>query len=382
MARGVGITLLDELEVPEESYAKDALRFSNFALHFGGWFTARMRAEPLHGRDYLYSIDRACFDRVLWDHLGRYPTVTRRRFTVTGLLRDAAGVVIGVEGHAPGGEPEALHAPWVVGADGRFSLVARLAGAQVIEEEAQKVSTVYFTDWVGVRPAGSVPTVEIFTTGRGLSVLAFPLPDRVTLCVHTRADRVDIAGDATAYHERTIRSIPALAERMSDTRPVGRVLGLKRFGNGYRTAGGPGWLLAGDAWHYKDPVECQGIYDALLGTRILAEELHAFFAGEQDAAAVVDRWSRRGREATHPMYVATVKRLATELYAEPPVPIIRTLLRWMLNDRSYQSRFLRFLGRDLDPARWMTPGLVAGVVARGIWGDVRRLFGRPAERTV
>jgi hypothetical protein len=75
------------------------------------------------------------------------------------------------------------------------------------------------------------------------------------------------------------------------------------------------------------------------------------------------------------MYTATQKRLANELYSEPPRLVVRTLLRWMLTDPTYQSRFIRFLGRDLDPATWLGPGLVLGCVARGIGRDIARLFG-------
>ena len=178
-----------------------------------------------------------------------------------------------------------------------------------------------------------------------------------------------------AWYEATVRRLPLVAARLGDARPVGRVLGMKRVGNGYRTAGGPGWVLAGDAWHFKDPVDGQGIYDALLGTRILAEELEAGFQGKP-ADAVVRDYASRARNATHPMFVATVGRLANELYTSPPVPVIRTLLRWMLRDPVYQSRFIRFLGRDLDPATWLGPGVVLGSILRGIWGDLRGLFGR------
>ncbi|MDP2317102.1 MAG: NAD(P)/FAD-dependent oxidoreductase [Pseudomonadota bacterium] len=386
------LKLLDELGIDEAAYGKDAVRFEQIAVQFGAWFTSRFSFPTVHGRTFGYSIERAPFDLTLWEHLARYPSVTRRRFTVTALVKDAAGAVIGVQGHGPRsgegesgegerGEDERIEAPWVVGADGRFSFVAREAGAKVVEEAAEKVSTVYFTEWEGLAPLapGMAPLLHIYTTGRGLNVLMFPLPgNRTTLCLHQRADRVDIQGDAEAYYERTLRGIPAIAARLQDARRVGRVIGLKRVGNGYREAGGRGWLLVGDALHYKDPVDGQGIYDALIETRILAEELERWFAGGVPVDAVAPAYERRTRQTTHPMYRATVKRIADELYTEPPVPIIRTLIRWMLHDPVYQARFLRFLGRDLDPATWMPPGVVAGIVARGIWSDVRRLFGRPS----
>ena len=65
---------------------------------------------------------------------------------------------------------------------------------------------------------------------------------------------------------------------------------MKRIGNRYLTHGGEGWLLVGDALHHKDPVDGQGIYDALVEAKRLAELLVLERAGELDAAALVNRY--------------------------------------------------------------------------------------------
>lgn len=369
--------LLDELGLSESAYGPDALRFDGFAIEFGRWFRARIAIPTVHGRAYGYSILRPRFDLALWQHLERFPSVTRRRFTVGEVLRDPDGAVIGVEGHAPDGPPEHLHARWVVGADGRFSGVARSLGVGIVEESAERVSTVHFADWEGVQPLDPAypQDVNVHTTGRGLNVLFFPLPEgRVTVCLHARADRVQLDGDADAYYRRTLDSVPAVAARLVGATQATRLLGLKRVGNGYRPPGGAGWMLVGDAFHFKDPVDGQGIYDALLGTRVAAEEIGASLRGEKSLAAAAASYGQRTRAGTHDMFLATCKRLETELYAEPPVAVIRTLLRWMLQDPGYQDRFIRFLGRELDPATWLSPRVVVGAVLRGIGRDLARPF--------
>lgn len=366
------LALLDELGLAEDRYAEGAVKFSTFVLQFGAWFTARLPIPRVHGRDFGLSIDRSVFDSAMYKLASETPKVTTRRFTVKRVLMEQ-GAAVGVEGHAPDGPTEQLRARWIVGADGRFSGVARDVGAGVVEEVTDTVSTVYFTDWEGLRPMDgeAEPIVQVYTTGRGRNVLFFPLPGgRTTICTHERADRVQTDGDPDAYYRGVLQSIPAIAERLTDARPVGRLLGLKRVGNGYRAAAGPGWALAGDAVHFKDPVDGQGIYDALIGARTLAEELHAQLSGQRDAAGAAADYERRLRAATHPMFLATVKRLANELYSEPPVPIIRTLMRWMLQDRAYQVRFMQFLGREIDPTSWMTPGLALGAFGRGLWRDL------------
>ena len=133
-------------------------------------------------------------------------------------------------------------------------------------------------------------------------------------------------------------------------------------------------MLIGDALHHKDPVDGQGIYDALLETKILDEELAPFLAGERAFAPALDAYRRRVDAATRPMFAATLDRLKRELYEEPPTLVIKTLIRWMLTDSEYQSHFVRFLGRDLAPETWMTPALMRACVARGVVRDVRCLW--------
>jgi flavin-dependent dehydrogenase len=55
----------------------------------------------------------------------------RAGVTVTGVLRNGRGRVVGVRGHDRAGAPVELGARWVIGADGLGSRVARSAGAAI-----------------------------------------------------------------------------------------------------------------------------------------------------------------------------------------------------------------------------------------------------------
>jgi hypothetical protein len=72
------------------------------------------------------------------------------------------------------------------------------------------------------------------------------------------------------------------------------------------------------------------------------------------------------------MYTETVTRLRRELYEAPPVPIIKTLIRWMMSDPVYQDRFMHYLARAIPVEGWLTKSLLAGAVVRGIGRDLRR----------
>ena len=371
------MSLLDEIGLNEAAYADDSSRCRRLAMVFHTYFEAGFSMPMLAGRDYVYGIDRARFDHALWAHLERYPSVTARRgFAFVNLVRDAGGQVIGIEGQEGSGPKEAIRARVVVGADGRFSLVARRAGAKVTEDYPDHTSTAYFANWEGIAyDDGLDRPAQIYATGRGANVMFFPMPDGlVSVCTHVRSDRANVNGDADAFYQGVLRRYDWVKKRLAGARQVGPLVGIKRIGNRYVEAGGPGWVLVGDALHQKDPVDGQGIYDALIEAKLLDEELAPFLAGERPFAAVLEAYWRRVHEATHPMFLATMGRLKRELYEEPPPLVIRTLIRWMLTDPEYQERFMRFLGRDLAPDAWMTPALMRACVARGMMRDVRRLW--------
>lgn len=369
--------LLDEIGLSEDTYATVSSRFRRLTVQFHTYFEAGFDVPLLFGRDYIYGIDRAHFDHVLWAHLERYPSVTARRgFAFVDLVRDADGQVIGIEGQEGDGPKETIRARCVVGADGRFSLVARRAGAKVIEDLTEYTSTAYFADWEGiVFDGGGDRPAQIYSTGRGTNVMFFPMPGgRVSVCIQVRSDRASVNGDAEGFYKGVLQRYDWVQGRLAGARQVGPLVGIKRIGNRYVEAGGPGWALVGDAIHQKDPVDGQGIYDALMEAKALDEELAPFLAGERPYAASLAAYSRRVDEETRPMFLATMERVKRELYEDPPTLVIQTLIRWMLTDPEYQNRFMRLLGRELSPDKWMTPALMRACVARGLVRDVRRLW--------
>lgn len=373
------LSMLDELGLDERQFSDESATIRRFVLEVDGCFTATIPMVEAFGRDYVCGIERAQFDAVMWGELARYPSVTAcEAVSFVDLLRDGDGRVQGVVIRERDASERAVRARCVVGADGRFSAVARRAGARVLEDFRDCTSTVHFATWEGVGPVDDDPrvAVHIFTTVRGSDVLFFPKPGhRTSVGTQVRSDRVRLDGDVTAYYLRMLERHPAVARRLAGARRIDGVVGLRRVANRYLDAGGPGWVLVGDALHHKDPVDGQGIHDALLETKILAEELAAWRAGEQGWDELVARYDRRVREGTHSMFMATVQRLRRELYEEPPELVKRTLMRWLLTDEEYQRRFASYLCRTLPPDRWVTPGVIGRAIARGMLGDLKRALG-------
>ncbi len=366
--------LLDELGIDEAAYADDHARMRGFAIDMAGIFMIDIEMPVMAcGRSYTYGIDRVTFDDVLWRNLARFPTVERREgFNVTELLREG-GRVIGIEGGPRGEAPERITAGCVVGADGRFSLVARRASAEVVEEDAVHTSTVFYAEWEGVRPLHEeYSSAYVHATGRGLDALFFAMPNgRYSVNTHARSDRVRVDGDPERYYLETLRSVPNIWRYLDRAQRVSPILGVKKIGNGYRRPSGPGWVLAGDALHYKDPVDGQGIYDALLGTKLLDRALASWCSGASSWDEAMAMYKEAVWAATHPMFLTTTGRLERELYEEPPLAMIHTVLRWTLSDPQYQETYLRVLAREWPPSRLASRRMMGAAIARGVGRDIR-----------
>lgn len=372
--------VLDELGLDEAEYAGDAPRLRRFFVEYKDYFRASISITDVAGRDYVYVIDRARFDTCLWNHLARFDTVTRvEDARVTDVLRDGAGRICGVEVQHGGGAPQRVTAGGVVGADGRYSLIARKAGARVTEQRTDLDTSALYAYWTGFAPYDAEPTaVQIHASGDGFSLIVMPTDGgRASVVFQGRSDRFQPQpGKVEEYYREGLRRHPLVWRRLANATQVSPIRGIKHIDNLYRQAGGPGWALVGDAFHQKDFIDAQGIYDALLGAQLLAAALGDWKRGALTWEQAVARYEREATEATRPMFMATLDRVKREIYSEMPAWAAKTALRWMMTDREYQRRFSMLVSRQIDPAAWAPPRVLLGALARGAAADVRRLAGR------
>lgn len=367
-----GMALLDELDLDPADYASGAPWLDEVVLEFGPHFEVRLPLPEVAGRRRFVVLDRRDFDDALWRHLDRHPSVERRdAFTVTGLLRDADGRVVGVRGRGEAGE-ETLRARAVIGADGRFSRVAREAGAAVVHARDDVPTHIYYAFWEGVAPyaAGAAPVAHIHAGLDGWSLVFMPMSrGRVSVVVQARSDRFEAEpGPPAEIYARALERYPAARRRLDGATRVSDIHGFKRMGNLFREAAGPGWALVGDAWHQKDSIDAQGIYDALYGARALARALVDWHRGACDWPTATARYAAEATAHCRPMFDATMARVKREIYATPPPLIARTVLRWLLTHPEYARRFGEVVVRTRDPATLLTPGLVARALGRGLLG--------------
>ncbi|KIG12807.1 hydroxylase [Enhygromyxa salina] len=376
------LALLDELDLDEAQYAADTPKLERLVLEFGSYFRAHFRFdEPVGGRQHFYAVDRARFDACLWDSLGRYPSVTAlARTRVLGLLRDEGGRVCGVRASLPDHD-DALEfrAGCVIGADGRHSLVAREVQAPVIEERSDLSTTLYYAHWEGVADYGDGirdTPAQIHSSCDGFSFVLMPSADAQYMVIaQGRGDSYNaLKGSPDAVYDGLLRARPQVWRRLAGARQVGELRGLKKFDNLFRQARGPGWALVGDAYHQKDSLDAQGIYDALLSAKLLADALIGSFAGERELDAALASYANAAHAALAPMFAATMDRVQREIYEAPPPFVARTLLRWVLTHERYARRFMSLVTRRREPAGFLTPPLLLGLAASGAAGRVASVF--------
>jgi 2-polyprenyl-6-methoxyphenol hydroxylase-like FAD-dependent oxidoreductase len=374
--------LLDEIGADEAEYARGTPRVHWLVSEIRADFRVSLPMPNLFGRDYLYAIDRARFDDALWRTAARCPTVTALQgFAVTDLLRDGA-YVRGVMGRVAGRPEQRFTADCVVGADGRFSLVARKAGARSYAERSDLPTSIYYAYWANVQPyQGEEPVIVSYGTGLGYGVGLMDSADGTTcVAIEGRASALEL-GDQKPIelYMRLLKQHPQVWRRLATAEPITEVRGMRNIGNLYRDAGGSGWALVGDALHQKDPIDGQGIYDAVVTAKLLSQAIVEWKHGRKPWALALADYAAAVRAETYPMYQVTMDRVKRELYTTHPDWAYHSWLRWLATDREYQRWIMLLLSRAIPPAGWLPARVVLQAIGRGALADLGRLFGRQPQ---
>jgi 2-polyprenyl-6-methoxyphenol hydroxylase-like FAD-dependent oxidoreductase len=142
----------------------------------------------------------------------------------------------------------------------------------------------------------------------------------------------------------------------------------------FRQTAGPGWVLIGDAGHFKDFTPAQGIADALRQAERLAETLPDDLADRQSVDVAIQRWWRWRDHDAHPMYW-----FATDMGAPgPSTPLVTEVLRGIAADSDATQTLLRVLNHEVKPERLLTPGRLGVAAARAL-RDHPRQFGATSK---
>jgi 2-polyprenyl-6-methoxyphenol hydroxylase-like FAD-dependent oxidoreductase len=276
---------------------------------------------------------------------------------VTALLKDR-GRVAGVRVKDTDGERE-LRARLVVGADGRHSTVAKLCGARRYNLTPNQ-RLLYWAFFDGAE-MGTTPT---FLTHRWDErfILGIPSDSGLyqVLLWPEMAELEDFRADPATAFLAHARACEPLAQGLASARQVGKVLGAVRWEGFFREASGRGWVLSGDAGHFKSPSPGRGIGDAFLQADSLASTI-AGALGRSDAEldAELARWGRRrDREFAEHYW------LAYDFEEPGAVPAVLVEILRDLQKQDKAGLFFEVLNHRLRPSQLLTPPRVGAATAR------------------
>lgn len=250
-----------------------------------------------------------------------------------------------------------LRARLVVGADGPNSAVARLAGSREyhVSEPGRLFLWAYFegaespAGYATLGRVGDIGFLAMPTDG-GLYMAGVALP---------MAQRRACLADTQASLEQGLGRTGEVAEFLRPARRVGPVRVMARWHGYFRDAAGPGWVLVGDAGHFKDPTPAQGIADALRQGERLAEAIGVGL----DIGGLEDRlrdWWRWRDDDAWEMYW-----FATDMGAGQESPgIVAEMMLGLGAERGGAERFLRVLNHDIAPSRVFNPARLVRALSR------------------
>jgi 2-polyprenyl-6-methoxyphenol hydroxylase-like FAD-dependent oxidoreductase len=232
-------------------------------------------ARGVEGQRAGYAPRRQVLDAILVDAAVAAGAEFRDRCSVTRLLHDDTGRVVGVEGRH-GGRTFTERARLVIGADGMRSTVARLGRARYTVQDP-RLTCAYYGYWQDV-PA----TLELYENPQSW-VAAVPTNDGATLVLtyFPQSRFEEVRTDARGAYLGQIRATaPALYDRLHGKRRIERLRGTGDQRNFFRQATGPGWVLVGDAGHHKDSITARGISDAFLQAESLVRRVGDVLGGD------------------------------------------------------------------------------------------------------
>ena len=267
------------------------------------------------GVDFLVAPRRYALDTILATAAEHAGAEVRPGVTVTGVVRDGRGRVVGVSGRDRAGAPVELGARYVIGADGLRSQVARSVGA-TINEAGPAGGAAQYAYYAGLPWSG----IEFFVAERSFAGV-FPTHDGqacIWVCnpsADAKAIRRRNGSRVEAFGQLLERSAPELAERLRHARRTSPVQGVLRQPNQLRQAFGPGWALVGDAGYYRDAITAYGISDAFRDAKLLAVALDQALGAEAEETTALAAYQQQRDHALREIFEITCR-----LAAYPPVP--------------------------------------------------------------
>ena len=293
------------------------------------------------------------------------------RTRVTSLVQEEGRVrgVLAIRGN----QEQVFTAGLVVGADGRYSTVAKLVEAEEYLGYDGPRAT-YWAYW-------NAPSFWKADPEYRFDMYVSHVGGDIRALFQTDHDQLLIAGSPSTDQTRRWRANPqrelqaalghdpVLGPLIRESRPDGMVRGTVKERYFFRRAAGNGWVLVGDAGHHKEFVLGDGITEALLQARGLAAAI------TEGTDAALTRWWRARDVAALPLFFFGKEAGA----AGSPAELRRDLISHLTTLPDLNARIVALMERQLSPFEALPISCILrwtwGAALRGRWGALGELLG-------
>lgn len=231
-----------------------------------------------------WQVLRSEFDQLLMDNAREKGAEVREETTVTQLLKNDSGRVIGVEVQNKDGSKEHLHAKLVIDASGKEAFASNRQGWRVGDPYLNKVAV-----WTYYKGSKREPDID-----EGATTVAY-VPDKGWFWhIPQHDDMVSVGVVAEGKYltrdgvrepkeifHREVEQNQWIKQHLSTGSSVGQYWITSEYSRHSKYGASPGLLLVGDAFAFLDPVFSSGVMLALKSGTMAADEVHkALVAGQ------------------------------------------------------------------------------------------------------
>ena len=302
----IGESLLSAtLPILDAIGATPAIERHGFLRKPGGTFLWGRQPEPWSfsfredpgGRPYAFQVIRAEFDQLLLDNARRHGVDVREEHTVLDVDTGGSPPVVRVQG--ADGRAFAVMPRFVIDASGQSAVIGRAARLRRFDEFFKNLAIFgYFRD--AERLPGELANNILSAAFVDGWFWYIPLHDgtmSVGAVVDTQRWRDIAAGDPEGTYRGLISRCPPIAARLRHATLASPIRIIRDYSYDSARFTGPGYLLAGDAACFIDPVFSTGVHLACLAGFLGGRAVAAILAGEQPEAEALAAYEQTYRGA-------------------------------------------------------------------------------------
>ena len=305
----VGESLMPESYfVFEQLGVLDKLTKSRFPKKVGVQFvnSTGKESKPFFFRQHddrdcveTWHVDRAEFDQMLFDNAREKGADCRDQTRVLDVLFDGERAT-GVKLKSAAGE-QICTCRVVIDATGQQSLLANKLGIKRVNPDLKKAAI-----WRHYRggdrdeSGGGVKTIILQTIDKRAWFWYIPQSNNLVSvgCVGDNQYLLKGRGTPAEVLEQELAKCEGVRQRLETAEPLDDLVVAKEFSYSTTQPAGDGWVLAGDAWGFIDPVYSSGVYFALKSAAMAAACVIDALQQDDPSAARLGAWATEFAEGT------------------------------------------------------------------------------------